>query len=722
MVDDADGSTESVVEYTSSKSIDMVPEVLYRYMISIQRTNKGTYNKKVTTLSSQDLNRPFVGRGATVTHAAELYYSNDKDGGVDRNNYSIPVAACIPGMGKTHLLNKLEEILTVADVKDIHMAIIVQYYNGQSVQWLDDRLSAECALCWRILYVVFVEKQGWTFSEFCSMQLLPWNCAALNLPVTLETVRLALVEDCAAEFGSEDTMVIALGIDEFQKIASHDTKQKARLTDLCLSLYASRSSNHVRVYPMFAGTDWALIQECGRSSGLPIKRLPMPLLAAKEVDEMVQPLLEDLPFSASLVSKHLFILGSLPRAALKYSKMLTRHRTGGGEPSAVQMESAYHEVYHSCATVWQGDLSLQAKLLALCFTMTNVKNSGDVTYVKVGQRLSANVHKLADSGYCLINTLGEAEYVSVFYLLVRLFAQGTPESFATEAEKCLLHSVQWLVQNVDECLYAKSRWEQSVDFGCAYMACRMNSFLVLGRDTLTVEELWTGAKCNMTANLKVKLRPTEVVRAGIQLSADMPQLIPELGTARTLDWLRGSSERAFIFRNGVNGAGTDTFFLSLPVAEAPDNFVFFAEQTKDAASATLSPAKVYSLCEAQSNVCPASHTAVLCLRNSFPRVSKDFVAPNNSIVILRGQLKSFYGMFCDHPAATARVNVNECNRAQLQAMQMKKRGGSTMDAVKLVWERVRKAAFGSETEFKDFLDTNGIDIAEGELVDCMWPE
>lgn len=704
----------------------MTGEDLYNYMIKIQTTNEGTCNKRVRTLCEEDLARPLVGRDKTVASAAEFYKANDrayKEGRlIDRNNFQIPACATIPGMGKTHMLNTMGEILKQAGVGTVHLALIVQYFNGQSLQWIDRLMSVECAFCWRMLFVVFAKDHGWTFQAFCCQKVLPSNADLLTLSVTLQAVRCALEND--GTIRSDTVMILSLGIDEFQKIGVTEAEQEKKLAELCMTLYENSYTDAHHLYPLFAGTDWTRIQQSGRSSGLPVNRLPMPLLNTYQVEKLVKPLLKDLYFTSPLVRKHLFVLGSLPRAALMYSKDVAKHAVHG-EPSEEQLSAVYNEVRRSFARIWQDYPSLQAKLLALCFTMTNVTNGYDVTYTDAGVAKSVNVRRLADAGYCLINTMAgtELDYVSVPYLLMHLFAKCHVGSFTSPAELCLLRSVQWMIKNVDECLYAKPRWEQSEDFGCAYMACRMNSFQVLGCTTLTVEELWTGALCNVPEDWRLKLRPTEVVRTSIQLNKDMLETIPELGTSRTINWLRGSEERGQIFRNGVNGAETDNFF-SLPVADVANEFVPFLEQTKDVASRTISPAKVGSLCEAQSTVCPVGLTAIRCLRNSIPRLGSHVTAeqlPKNCIAILRGQLRSFYGMFADHPAATAHVNINECNRAQLKSLNLKMAGGSMEAATTLVWNRVQESTFASEAEFKAFLDSHGIEIPPDDM-ECILAE
>jgi hypothetical protein len=236
--------------------------------------------------------------------------------------------------------------------------------------------------------------------------------------------------------------------------------------------------------------------------------------------------------------------------------------------------------------------------------------------------------------------------------------------------------------------------------------------------------LWTGALCNVSPSFTVSLRPTEVVRTDIKMNKDIAEMISEMGTSRNLNWLRGRKDRGYIFRNGVNGAETENFF-SLPVVYVADAFVPFLEQTKAVALATISADRVKALCEAQNRVCPVGHTPVCCLRNSFPRLGKHFTAdqlPKNCIVVLRGQLRSFYGMFSDHPAATAHVCVNECNRAQLKTIKLKMAGGSSATALDLVWNRIQENKFGSEVEFKEFLDTNAIEISAEDMAECLWPE
>lgn len=156
------------------------------------------------------------------------------------------------------------------------------------------------------------------------------------------------------------------------------------------------------------------------------------------------------------------------------------------------------------------------------------------------------------------------------------------------------------------------------------MACHINSLLVLGYDECTVEQLWTGALCKVQETLQGKLRPVEVIRCDdIQLSNNMGEMIPESGTSRELNWLKGSEESAYIFRNGANGARTDNVFG----ANDADSYVLFAEQTEDAAGKTLSVNEAAQLC---------------ATTNPFPRMSRDFPVDrlsDNYIIVAHKQLK-----------------------------------------------------------------------------------
>jgi hypothetical protein len=73
--------------------------------------------------------------------------------------------------------------------------------------------------------------------------------------------------------------------------------------------------------------------------------------------------------------------------------------------------------------------------------------------------LLVNERKLADSQ--LLSTCVRPLHVGA------PFAKCIPKHFDTGRDEPAT-----LVKNVDNCLYAKPRWELCEDFGCAYMTCR----------------------------------------------------------------------------------------------------------------------------------------------------------------------------------------------------------------------------------------------------------
>lgn len=116
---------------------------------------------------------------------------------------------------------------------------------------------------------------------------------------------------------------------------------------------------------------------------------------------------------------------------------------------------------------------------------------------------------------------------------------------------------------------------------------------------------------------------------------------------------------------------------------------------------------------------------VRCQLNPSSRADRPFAADQRSdhcVFVTRGQLEGFFGIFGGHPAASARVDINDCNRAQLKPLEMSMADGDVKSAVGLVWDRVQPGKFASGAEFKSFLDAHGIEISTSNLADCWWPE
>lgn len=207
----------------------MKPKNIYNFLIGLQpKNNRGTYNSDVKLLSADDLRLPFVGREDAMDEIAKYFKERitARDAKIDdRMKYPIPACAWIPGLGKTGLLHQGKEILHRSGVTGKQIYIIVPYYNGHSLQWIDRELSIECSFAWRLLFMVFLKWNGPEFADFCALKMLPINCEKLTLSIALQTVRVGIIDkNCMDEM-----LNIFVGIDEFQKIAKEEDEQRKNL-------------------------------------------------------------------------------------------------------------------------------------------------------------------------------------------------------------------------------------------------------------------------------------------------------------------------------------------------------------------------------------------------------------------------------------------------------------------------------------------------------------
>eukprot|EP01031_Cornospumella_fuschlensis_P029578 gene29578-35705_t len=718
----------------------MTPKKLHKFMIGLQfKSHKGEYNSNVTLLSQDDLDLPFVGREDALKQISQYY-----KGGIDamsrdvsdRNKYPIPACAWIPGLGKTAMLHRGREILDHVGVEGRRLYVIVPYLDGHSLQWIDRELPIEeASFSWRLLYMVFLRSKGVNFLDLCDDAKLPVNCQALTLNLALKTVRRALRKDTNSPLGKGKKLLIFLGIDEFQKVAEGEELAIGKLSQLCQKLHDNRFNRQkTMMFPLFAGTDWDLIQASSNSSRLPVLRVSMPPLNMVQATQLFGAALGgNILLNSSVATHHLLIVGSLPRSLLNYCEAVKRNmkKDDVTVPSAIHLTNAYEQVLSQNRNVRNCPARL-AKLIALCFTMEDVSNRTVIKYMRNNSvEETASVIKLSNSGLCLVSPTpaggdGESDgdgEVTVPYMMVHLFSRCKENDMGTKAEKYLLRSVQWMVKNVDNVLYEKQPWQLFEDFGAAFNACRINAWQVLGYKTASLCDLWRGGTSNVSSELRVKLMPVSVVRSGDKLSRDTGDTVSELqhGSNNDITW-RGSAveplKRGFVVINGENGEGVDSW-VSLPLDRDPSQDVIIAEQSKHVAMSTVSYKDISDLVEKVVSVCPTrkQSTVVSCVRNPFPRLAPSFVnaakMPDNVVVVVREHLESHFGMFHRHPAVSPHVDINTCGKERLGTMGMSMAGGKDK-AAKLVFERRQKSKFDSMDDFQHFLVSKGIscDVAQ----------
>ncbi|RKP17320.1 hypothetical protein ROZALSC1DRAFT_30857, partial [Rozella allomycis CSF55] len=139
----------------------------------------------------------------------------------------------------------------------------------------------EASFSWRLLYRVFIEGNGEEFSDWFRDHL-PRNGRALTLRTALEVIRMKAVS--LGVIGENDVFHMFLGVDEGIKVGREELLQ-----DLIKAIGGIVASpvEHIRIYPMFAGTDFSVIS-IFNSTMTETLRLPMSFLSDAEMKRSVE--------------------------------------------------------------------------------------------------------------------------------------------------------------------------------------------------------------------------------------------------------------------------------------------------------------------------------------------------------------------------------------------------------------------------------------------------
>ncbi len=185
------------------------------------------------------------------------------------------------------------------------------YANGHALCGADE-VSAETAFAWRLLHRVFLEGNGSEFAEFFKKRTLRSNANDLTLADALNVLYAGAVAVNAVVDG--EMLSVFLGVDEYQVLTV------ASLDKLISSLQNCKVLKNVRVYPLFAGTDWSKMS-IANSSKPDTQRVPLRLLLPVDAERAIQSVPE---WSRRLLSdefrRQFFYLGGMPRAVVELAR------------------------------------------------------------------------------------------------------------------------------------------------------------------------------------------------------------------------------------------------------------------------------------------------------------------------------------------------------------------------------------------------------------------
>jgi hypothetical protein len=645
-----DLSVDSVVRWLRSQQLDA--SKLNSRPFHYPKEGPGSFQKDgLVELCARDNTVAFI---ASMMKSRKDCFVNSV---FDQKAFSIPVCSGLSGLGKTRLLDEWPTYFARAGIDGAHLGVLVMYANGHALTGADEVLSVEAAFAWRLLHRVFLEDNGAEFATFFKKRTLPANANDLALEDALHVLYAGALATKAVAEGQ--LLSLFVGIDEYQVLSDGDLEKLVSCLQNCKQL------DNIRVYPLFAGTDWSKIS-IANSSKPDTKRVPLPLLLPRDAEHAIESVPE---WKQRLVDeefrRRVFYLGGMPRAVVELA------RSGD-----------YDDVWTTrVQNNWNMDDKSLIKLVAWAMSGLPVKKA-DCPELKIWAKEKAaegyyttsyTWQRLADMGVCLLNELGEGEekqlYVQVPYCVLKLASVVGKGFQGAKPEQCLLQNLHILSQHVDHRTFVTEPWQLWEVFGACFHALRINALQILGHSNCHFTWICDGAMIN-GCDYEVELKPVEVRATTEQLSADTGDTVNERDTNTPLPWLRGRDGIWFVLINGADGPAVDLFFC-LPLANV-DGVLFCGDQRKFT-SANLGEQRAEDLLNAvrrQVPRClPGGSRVVTALFSLFPSFnSEEDGLPEDSFVVSFAEHSFYHGSLAFHPASSPCIDVNRCGITKLQLL------------------------------------------------------
>ena len=577
----------------------------------------------------------------------------------DMKAFPVPVCSGLSGLGKTRLLDEWPTYFARAGIEGARLGVLVMYANGHSLTRADAALSVEAAFAWRLLHRAFLEENGADFAEFFNMTVLPANANDLALDDALHVLYAGAVATGVVAAG--EWLSLFFGIDEYQALSDDQLEKLVSCLHNCMQL------GKIRIYPLFAGTNWSKMNIV--NSAMPdTMRVPLPLLLPRDAERAIESVPEwKERLADDEFRRQVFFLGGMPRPVVELAR--------GADFDVVWRTRVKKN--------WKMDDHSLIKLVAWAMSGLPVQRANcPKLRIRAKEKAAKEYHtsdytwqRLADMGVCLLNELGEGHkrqhYVQVPYCVFMLASSIGRKFEGTKPEECLLQNLRILSEHVDRHTYATEPWQLWEVFGACFHALRINALQILGKRTCPFTWICDGAMIR-GCDYEVELKPVEVRATTDQLSAGTGDTVNERDTNTPLPWLKGSDDGVwFVLINGANGPAVDLFFC-LPLAEGNDGVLFCGDQRKFT-SANLGEHRAEELSNAVRGRVPlclpeGSHvvTALFSLFPSFN--SEEDGLPEDSFVVSFAEHSFYHGSLAFHPASSPCLDVNRCGITKLQLL------------------------------------------------------
>ena len=571
----------------------------------------------------------------------------------DRINRKIPVCSGLSGLGKTRMLEEWEHIFDLACIPESRLGVLVLYHNGHMPHPVERKMGIEASFAWRLLHRCFIEGNGEVFARWFT-ESLPKNGGKLTLRLALEVIRQKYVNLGTIE--KDETLHLFLGVDEYQTIHEVGGKKKGNeellqdLLNLLADIMASPVTG-VRIYPMFAGTDFSVISIVN-SSRTESLRMPMYLLTQSDMETAISSVHNgDRLLLHAPVRRHLFYLGGVPRWFTEYVLRLLKEmeNIASDDFLAVEtIENVFKEVKSLYVEQWGQNLDAIDFIHLASFAISGIP-------VNLAEKKIHDMKwsRVRDSSLCLLN---EDRQVILPYAIIRLVAGYTPDGYSCEAIEAFIICLRGLIDKVDALIYDKAPWQLWEVFGAFYHALRINALIIISGSNCQVKKLFGGAIMNGCDD-EVELRPMLVMETEDKFSHTMTRNFGRKGHYNEQhDWLTGG----YVVINGEGGKGVDVFFALKK--KSSNGYVVITDQRKRVGGNNLGPISVSNLLKKariKPDIFEANSTVITCLFScvTFANVS-DVDLGEESVVVSYNQYQQYHGTLSSHPASCPLVKIN----------------------------------------------------------------
>eukprot|EP01124_Arcella_intermedia_P005494 TRINITY_DN1324_c0_g1_i4.p1 TRINITY_DN1324_c0_g1~~TRINITY_DN1324_c0_g1_i4.p1 ORF type:complete len:678 (-),score=80.47 TRINITY_DN1324_c0_g1_i4:14-2047(-) len=639
-------------------------------------------------LSPSDLAIRLVGRDKTIECLKQQFnrlIEGQLSGTVDRTQRLIPLCASIPGMGKTRLLYERDLYLPVCGSDNKYEEVIVTYGNGHSLQTVEEKMSVESSLSWRILFYVFLEKYSCSkFSKFTKPTILPKNISDLTLDLVIEVIRKE------KQYKPNQTLYLFLGIDEYQKIRNiPNAHTKESLTALLECIIDNMVDRNTILLPFLTGTSFS---SSTGSSGVFCNYVSPKLLTYKETLAVVQ----SIPGGEELVEhaaarRALLILSGPPRPFIQFalsmlpnSKILTKE----------DVDLTLKRIQNTFAVSWDNEkcsLTSRDRLLIVAYSLSG--QVVDTAQSPIPDK-KYTWKQLADACVCIINEKGVVlvTYESLVKCSWERVQKDDPVEF-----RCLVNTLQSFCRQIDEQMDNNVPWQLWETFGAHYYALRINSLLYCGITTVPFSAICKGSLVN-GCDIMVKLHPVTVLVSSVPYGEDMPAIIGSRYDPQSAhNWLNGDNGIGQVWKNQYGGKGVDIFF-SLEAVNSPTYVICVDQRKRIAASLGVQANNLFE----RSNIIPKCAPLSVLIRglcNVLPEFNSTAEElPNNCFLVCLQNTEEFHTSLACHPAAYPAIDINNDLKTYLKLVL-----NHNNDCATAVFKRVQQKKFNDHKELRDFI-------------------